>query len=173
MISERDLINLGSSNRDVVNESFLKIYNEYRLLVYYVSFEVTKNRADSEDILNETFLKFFENRFTIKKVKSIKYYLVTTSKNLSLNLVMKNSRQMDIEDIESIASESPKLDESEAYIAKFKEILSDEELDVVIYHLIYDFSFREIGEMKNVTVDVISGRYRRALEKLKSKYKRR
>ena len=172
MIKDRDLWNLTSPNKDLVDDSFTKIYEEYKLLVYYVSFEITQNKSDSEDILNETFLKFYENRFTIKKAKGIKYFLVTTSKNLSINLVKRNSKTDLIEDDE-VFSESDDNSFLDDYLKEFAKILNQEELDLIVYHLIYDFSFKEIGEMKNETVNAISGKYRRALAKLKEKYKRK
>ena len=76
-----------------MNIAFNDVYNEYKLLVYYVSFQITNNQMDSEDIVNETFLKLFENRFNLKNKKSVKYFLLETSKNLSLNLKKREERK--------------------------------------------------------------------------------
>lgn len=166
------LSELQSSSREVVERAFQELYEEYHLLVFYVSFEITKNKADSDDIVSETFMKFYEKRFEIKKESGIKYLLVKTSENLSINLVTRNNRR-DLVDNDELFIDCSTSTDLDSYLEKFKEILSKDELDLVIYHLIYDFSFKEIGEMFHKSTDSISGRYRRALTELKKEYKRR
>jgi len=57
------------------------------------------------------------------------------------------------------------------FVAKFKTFLSEEEVNIVVLRLIYKCTFKEIAQEKNVSVNVISGKYRRSLEKIKKHYK--
>ncbi len=168
-ILDDDLFNLNSSSREKVEHSFNRIFNEFSYLVFYVSFKITRNEKDAEDIMNETFLKFYEERDNIKNHKGIKYYLTTTSKNLSINLVNKNNKTI-LYDENRFTSEI-KNDYFSDYIDKFKYFLDEEEIDIVVYHILYDFTFKEIARYKNTSVNSISSKYKRIMSKIKSHFK--
>ena len=91
-ITNKDLKDLKSSSKQVMERAFNDIYQEYKLLVYFVSFDILKNQEDAKDITNETFMQFFINKNKIRNYKKIKYYLLTTCKNLSINLLKKNNK---------------------------------------------------------------------------------
>lgn len=168
-ISLKTIKELSSTNRAIMENAFKCIYNKYASLVYYVSFEILNSNEDAEDVVNETFLKMYASRKDIKSDKSLKYLLVTISKNLSINLYNRKIRMRPLE--EEVPSNDKPFDELYEFKQKFKDLLSEEELSIVMDHLLCDFTFREIGEFKNMTVDTVSGKYRRAIEKLKKYYK--
>ena len=155
-------------NKVEVESSFNAIYNAYYRLVYFVSLDVTKNNEDSKDIVNETFFKLYENRKKMKDVNGIKYYLVVTAKNLSINLINKMKRETVFNDDISVSSEELLID---SFLEKFKEYLDKEELKILVYHLIYELGFREISELTGISINTISSKYRRAVNKLKEHYK--
>lgn len=168
-IDSRVLILLNSSSKDEVEYAFNMIFKEYSTLVYYVSLKVVKDKEIAKQITNEAFLKFFNSRKDIKKLSSIKSYLTTISKNLSINHVYSSNK---IERLDKEVSVTYKYnDDYECYIDKFKEFLNDEELEIVIYHLIYEYTFKEIAKLKDVSINVISSKYKRALDKAKKHYK--
>lgn len=168
-ISTKTIKELTSPNRAVMENAFNCIYNQYASLVYYVSFEILKSKEDAEDIVNETFLKMYSNRNKLSNDKSLKYLLMTISKNLSINLYDKKIRMRPLE-VEVPSNDMP-FDSIYGFKEKFKEVLDEEELSIVMDHLLCDFSIREIGEFKHMTTDAVSGKYRRALEKLRNYYK--
>ena len=45
------------------------------------------------------------------------------------------------------------------------------EIDLVVLHLLYDYSFKEIAKQYNVSTSVISSKYRRTIKKVKQYYK--
>ncbi|MCR5185478.1 MAG: sigma-70 family RNA polymerase sigma factor [Bacilli bacterium] len=161
------LIWLTSENEEKMNIAFNDVYNEYKLLVYYVSFQITNNQMDSEDIVNETFLKLFENRFHLKNKKSVKYFLLETSKNLSLNLKKREERKEPLK--EDIVSGQE--DNTPYFLKQLGESITKEELDLLIYHLIYGFSFKEMSRLLKKSEDSISSKYSRTIKKLRKKFK--
>lgn len=169
-VDNKILENLKSTSRKKMENAFNIIFEEYASLVYYVALKILRSKSDAEDITNETFLKFYENKKHIHYAKNIKYYLLTTSKNLSLNLSIKKRKEVPLDDNEVI--EENKIDYFNDYLEKFKDFLNEEEIDIVIYHMIYGFKFKEIANMKNVSVNVISSKYKRILEKVKIHYKK-
>ena len=57
---------LKSFSKQVMERAFNDIYQEYKLLVYFVSFDILKNQEDAKDITNETFMQFFINKNKIR-----------------------------------------------------------------------------------------------------------
>ena len=168
-VDNQVLENLKSTSRKKMENAFNIIFNEYKGLVYYVSLKILKSKSDTEDITNETFLQFYKNKSKIHYAKNIKYYLLTTSKNLSSNLLEKNKKEELLQDREVI--ENDEKDYFKDYVEKFKDFLSEEEIDIVIYHILYGFSFKDIASIRKVSVNVISSKYRRIIQKIRSHYK--
>lgn len=167
-ITNKDLKDLKSSSKQVMERAFNDIYQEYKLLVYFVSFDILKNQEDAKDITNETFMQFFINKNKIRNHKKIKYYLLTTCKNLSINLLKKNNKYEQLDN--EIACFDQK-NEFNTYIDKFKEYLNEEELELIIYKFLYDFTFKDIANEQGVSIDSISSKYKRTLDKVKKHYK--
>lgn len=168
-ISFLTLNNLKSTSKEVVENAFNIVYKEYSYLVFYVILQIVKDNDLALELTNETFTNFFINKDNINSSKNVKYYLVTTGKNLAINRMKKDSRIVELSD--NYAYEEKKTDDFDTYIEKFKEFLNKEEIDVIVYHLLYDFSFKEIARNKNVSINVISSKYKRAIDKIKKYYK--
>lgn len=168
-ITNKDLKDLKSSSKQVMERAFNDIYQEYKLLVYFVSFDILKNQEDAKDITNETFMQFFINKNKIRNYKKIKYYLLTTCKNLSINLLKKNNKYEQLDN--EIACFDQKNEFNTYIIDKFKEYLNEEELELIIYKFLYDFTFKDIANEQGVSIDSISSKYKRTLDKVKKHYK--
>ncbi|MCH5180371.1 MAG: sigma-70 family RNA polymerase sigma factor [Erysipelotrichales bacterium] len=167
-ITSRTLKKLKSTSHSVMENAFNAIYDEYSYLVYYVSLKIVKDKDAAKDITNETFLKFFESKNTIKDIKKVKSYLTSISKNLSLNHLKDQERRVSFD--EEIIEEQ-RYDDFENYISKFKEYLDEEEIDLIVYHLLYDFSFKEIALKNNTTTSSVSSKYQRAIIKVRKHFK--
>lgn len=163
--------NLCSPNRELMEHTFNNIYAEYSYLVFYVAFEIVRKREDAKDITNETFLRMYKNRHSLKSGKNLKYYLVTIAKNLARNLVKENNRYLAYND-NLEASVEEKDDDFAAYIMTFENFLNEEEISLVIYKLLYEYTFREIAVMKKTTTNSVSSKYKRTLDKIRNYYRR-
>lgn len=161
--------NLKSTSRKKMENAFNIIYKEYSYLIFYVALKIVKDNDLAHEITNETFMKFFINKDLIDGHKNIKYYLVTTAKNLSLNHIKKQERIVELHD--NFSYEINVSNDFNNYIDKFKDFLNEEELELIIYHLLYDFTFKEIAKEKHTSINVISSKYQRAILKVKKHYK--
>ena len=56
------------------------------------------------------------------------------------------------------------------YIEKFKGFLDEDEIDIVIYHILYDFTFKEIARFNNVSVNSMTSKYKRIIDKIRKHY---
>lgn len=163
--------NLTSPNRELMEQTFNKIYEEYSYLVFYVAFEIVRHKDDAKDITDETFLKMYENRNSLKKDKNLKYYLVTIAKNLAINFAKEKDHYVTYDDsLDSGQTEHD--DDFETYITHFRGFLDEEEISLIIYKLLYEYSFKEIALIKKTTINSISSKYKRTLDKIRKHYRR-
>ncbi len=169
MVNKKTFKDLFSPSRVKMEEAFNNIYKEYSYLVFYISFKIVKQYDIAENITNETFMKFYLNKDKIKKVDSIKYYLVNTSKNLSINYY--NSQKKICSLNEEITFTKKEENQYQEYLEKFKDFLNEEEMELIVYHLLYGFTFKEIAKMKNVSINTLFSKYKMALNKVRKHYK--
>ena len=168
-ISNKVINNLFSTNKEVVEESFNVIYNEFSYLIYYLSLKIVKDESMACEITNETFMMFFINKDRIDINRNLKYYLTSTAKNLSINYLNKINKLEPLND--NISVFNTNVDHFNEYIEKFKDFLDEQEIDLIVLHLLYDFTFKEIAKEKNVSINVITSKYNRAIKKVRKHYK--
>ena len=158
---------LCSTSVNEMNEAFNIVFNKYRYLVYYVSYDILKSEEEAKDIVNEAFLKMYENRGNFDSDKKLKYFLLVTAKNLSINRYNQNKDHLTYsDDIEGKADS----DNLSIYLEKFKEVLDEEEYQYLVLHLIYGFKFKEIAIANNLTTSQVSSKYQRGINKLRDFY---
>lgn len=160
----KKLCSLSTSER---NESFSLIYDKYRYLVYYVSFDILKNEEEAKDVTSETFLKMYEKRREFMSESKLKYFLLVMAKNLSINRYRQRKDHLEYLD-ETSGNEEEK--DISLYLEKFKDILDQDEYSYIVLHLVYEFSFKEIAKANHKTTSTVSSKYRRGLAKLRAYY---
>ena len=166
-ISYSVLKKLCSKSEEEMNKSFNLIFEKYRYLVYYVSFDILKSEDEAKDIVNETFLKMYEKRKGFMSESKLKYFLLVTAKNLSINRYNQTKYHLSYsEDIEG-KNDSENVS---IYLEKFKDVLDEEEYNYLVIHLIYEFRFREIAKVNKLTTSQVSSKYQRGIKKLRDYY---
>ena len=158
---------LCSTSIEEMNKAFNLIFEKYRYLVYYVSFDILKNEDEAKDIVNETFLKMYERRRDFMGESKLKYFLLVTAKNLSINRYKQTKDRLSYSD----DTEGKNDEESVSiYLEKFKDVLDEEEYKFLVLHLIYGFTFREIAKANDLTTSQVSSKYQRGIKKLRDYY---
>lgn len=159
-----------SDSKRKLEREFKQIYDKYAKLLFYISFRIVENASDAEDAVNEAFLNFFNNYYDIKNKK---YYLVSSVKNISYNILQKrkNVKYISIEDNNIDVEDKNQELLINSFYYDLKSFLSDEEIDILFDHVIYSLTFSEIAKMRNTTKFSISSKYRRIKEKVKKHFK--
>ncbi len=170
-INTKTLEKLKSMNRKEMEDAFNRIYQEYAYLVYYVSLKIVRQSSIAEEITNEVFYQFFVNKNEIQADKNLKYYLVTISKNLSFNYLSSQKDVVELNEELLLNTQNNDQDHFDDYIQQFKDFLNEEEVDILVLHFLYGFTFKEIASEKKVSTDSISSKYRRTMQKVKKHYK--
>ena len=166
-IRNQTIEKLRSTSKEVVDSVFNLIFNKYKNLVYYVSFDILKNSEDAKDIVNDTFLKMYENRGKLISETKLKYFLLVSAKNLSINRYNENKNHLPYsDDVEGQSDDS----HLSIYLEKFKDVLDAKEYRFLVLHIVYEFSFREIAKTYNLTTSQVSSKYQRGIKKLRDYY---
>lgn len=149
------------------------LYDAYFRLVFSVAFNVLQQKEDAEDTTSEAFTNFFLEPHRCLEINNIKYYLINSARFGAYKLLKKRQVLPDDMDVESVTDLDPYFGYSDSYeqLPEFTE-LNQEERAIVAMHVFYDFSFREIAGELGETTHSISGKYRRAKQKLKAFYKK-
>ncbi len=162
---------LQSQNEETIQILYEDLYNEYYKLLYYVVIKMVKNDNDTEDIVIESFRKAFNNidKFDLSRPESnFKAWLVRIAKNEVINFINKNNKQRKEYIDEDIKATNSNFDK---FIDEFKEILNDNELDILIFRIKYNMKLIDIASLYDTDTNHIYNIYKTALKKLKKYYK--
>lgn len=164
MTLERQLVNaLKSNERNKIEATFKRIYDSYFKLVYFCISSYVNVKEDIEDLASEVFLSFFNHLNIINLNGSIKYYLVKSAKNVSINY-LKRKKEVSLFKEEIIEYEEKYSDILEV----IKKYLSSDEREIIIDHVILGKSLRLIAKERLQNVNTIKSKYRRSIKKLRS-----
>ncbi len=159
---------LISDDRILLEKVFEEIYNEYHNLIIYIVSKYINNELDIEEILNDVFFYFFKNIFKTE-MTNIKYYLVQSAKNLTINHLKKKKINV-VYDEEIVLTKVGSNDSIyNEIINELKEILNEYEINIIVLHDIYNYSFKELANKYNKSYDSIKSTYNRSIKKFKQK----
>ncbi|OPZ34648.1 MAG: RNA polymerase sigma factor SigX [Tenericutes bacterium ADurb.BinA155] len=149
------------------------LYEAYGRLSLYVARQILPNPEDAEDAVSETFVSFFNNLVGHRDVKSIKYYLLNSTRFIAYKKKKMAEKQTSYDD--DISGAEPPHDvasllDEEAALRSFQGVLSKEEMEIVVDHLELGLTFREIGLAHHTTGSAISSKYKRIIDKLRLHY---
>ena len=154
---------------------FDEFYELTKKQTFYSAYAILKNHEKSEDILQDTYLKFLNMLDELDLKKSITSLLITIARNLALNLVQKENRLDSIEGEDGdkyIVKQDANISiDEEILLRRMKTILTNEEYEVVILHVLDELKHKEIAEILNVPLGTITWRYNNAMKKLRKELK--
>ena len=130
-IDEVRLKELLKKMKDNNMSYFDEFYNTTKVLIYSNIYSYVKNQATSEDLLQETYIKFLSNLNDISEEKSIIGFLLTISKNISLDYIKKFSKVNYGDDYEYVSEDSSLIDK-DLILKKIRDILNKKEVDIFI-----------------------------------------
>lgn len=149
---------------------FEEIYMEYHGLIVYIISKYETNKQNIEEIVNDVFYSFY-NAILKTRIKNIKYYLVKSAKNKTLDFLSK--KHIDLVYDEDIVLKHLCIDDESKYndtIRKMEKVLSEYEINIIILHDVYDYSFKELSKKYNKPFSSINSTYHRAIIKFKEAY---
>lgn len=158
---------LKSNDENKIHEVFEEIYNEYSKLIFVTINHYIKNIQDSEELVQDTFISFLNSLYK-KEIINIKYYLLVIAKNKALDFIKLNKKNLQV--YENVLYDS--LDENDNtfftdLLFELKKYLNDFEIELIINHIIYNFTFKELSMKYNQKINTLITIYNRAIKKYK------
>ena len=160
---------IRSGKRDEPKATFQYLYTKYKPLVCFITARYLKEKADIEDVVQETFVRFFNHAGDVRT--SVRSYLTVCAKNLALDMRKKNGKVVPMDE-EGFPSEMPEdIDRNggfEALIFDMKRVLSEEDIRIILLHLIEDLRFGDIAVKLEQNERTVKTKYYRALKKYRN-----
>jgi RNA polymerase sigma-70 factor, ECF subfamily len=152
-----------------------EIYDQYAQQVYHYLLSFLGSETDAEDVLQGLFVKLIRMGNKMNTINNIKHYLFSSARNEALRILSQKKRVQETkEDYSKIvlveAGPDTTSEETET-VNRVLINLPDEQREVVVLKVYEELSFKEIGELMNISLDTAASRYRYAMEKLKTSYK--
>lgn len=151
-----------------IEELFEKLYLDYGKLIGFVITKYVSRKEDVEELVNDVFLQFSKVLFNLK-LENIKYYLVTCAKNAAINFLNRKDNKLLVEYNEEYVINT---NESISDNTKYYELLHDMEkylslfeINIIILHSVYEYSFKELGVKYQKPASSINSIYHRAIDK--------
>ena len=160
---------LNNNNSILLEEIFEEIYHEYYNLVYYIISKYENNKQNIDELINDVFYNFYNAIFKTK-ITNIKSYLVSVAKNVTINNFIK--KEIDIVYNEEIVLSKKDYNNNLLYnelISHLEKILTEYEINIIILHDVYDYSFKELSKKYKKPFSSVNSTYHRAIKKIKQK----
>lgn len=168
------MIGLFLNLLDTQNEKdkFIKLYDKYKNMLYWISYGKTQSCQDAEECVQETFFyvaKHFEKIGDVNSSKT-KGYLATIVTGFSIDVYNKSKKYgfIDIEN-NNMAENLSYFDNIETVelSSAIESVLSEEEKIYIYLKYVYGYKSAEIAEIYNVTDILVRKKLERAKAKLK------
>ena len=161
---------LKSNNENLILEGLQELYDEYYKLVYFCINGIVENSLDTEDLVEEVFLKVYNVRDLLDSNKNIKYYILTIAKNLAIDFLRKKKTHIEYNDDYVLNYVVPSKESTNTFnelIVMLQQYLSKEEIDIIVYHFLYNETFDAIARKIGKPASTIRTIYNRSLKKVK------
>lgn len=151
--------------------NFKTFYDLTNKQIYLTALSILKNSDDALDIMQDVYLNFLNNIHNVKEKEFHIGYLVRISRNLSINFY--NRQKREIKDENFILNSG--FEEDYLHDYKVKAILDlldlDIEREIITYHIILDYKFRDIASIVDKPLGTVLWIYNKAIKKLRERMK--
>ncbi len=150
-----------------------EIYEAYIGYIYPIILNQVRNPQDAEDVTSEFFIKLWRLADTYKEGNGHKAWLAAIARNMAVDLLRKNRREILTDDFAAAALEPSARENTEEQVLSdmsLKEALQKlkpEEREIVHLKIMGEITFREIADMLKLPMGTVTWRYQSAIKKLR------
>ena len=157
-------------------EALCRIYQKYRTDLLKLAALLLHTSGDAEDAVHDVFVSFAQSAERLKLQGSLKGYLLTCVANNARNRNRARQRRQTVglDEATGVVSDSATPEQWVTYseeLRKWSDAMARlpyEQREAITLHLRAGMKFRQIATCQGVSVNTAKGRYRYALEKLRS-----
>ena len=164
------LIEMQSGNL----EAFANVYMLTKTQVYAICLSVLKNKALAEDAMQSSYVKIREKINYYKADTNGFAWILKIAKNISINIYNRDIKvqatDMEVNEYLMPSYDDTKLNDMPIFkIAK--DVLSQEELEILVLYVVSGYKHREIAEILNKPLGTILWSYNNSIKKLQKAIK--
>ncbi len=148
---------------------FKKIYKEYGQRLYSFIIWLTRHRAASDDILQNVFVNIWKCQAVPSSEIELERWLFTVARNATLDHFRKAARYSRFRTHYQEEYYQPNADPDVHFAWDELSELPEKERSILYLHLKIGYTYREIGEMMEMSENLIRVKAFRALRKLREK----
>jgi len=167
-----------------INSEFIKIYNQYKVLVYNVALHYLQNVEDAEEITQDVFVQVHNSLDSFNKKSSLKTWIYRITINKSLDFIKhknsakrffifgkKSENKSELNNISTFEHPGIALENKENAAILFKVIneLTENQKTAFILSKLDGLSNPEISEIMNVSISSVESLVFRAKSTLREK----
>ena len=148
------------------NTAFEQLYLKTRRGVYAFLYSYLKNVHDTEDAMQTVYLKVKMYITSYQKGTNGRAWLLQIAKNHALTLLnQKKEERPVLEEAKYCSTLSGEISDA------MQRALSDEEIRIVVLHVLWGYKHREIGKIIGSPTGTVTSKYKRAIEKVRKELK--
>lgn len=164
---------LSNDEKLLVNE----IFSKHHIKMYNISLRLLRSKQDAEEAVQESFLKIIDHIEIISKLSypEIAPYCIVIAKNISINMLRRKSRIIYLDEIDNLSNDDVQNTEGKVFedidkdiLLRTIDLLPRDEKYLVHLHWGNDLSYREIGEILEISEETAKKRGQRVLKKLRN-----
>ena len=163
-------------------EALKVIFKRHKEGLFNFALRFVGNRADAEDAVSHTFMMVCEKRYTIKPGASFKTWAYTVARNICLSKLRTRGRffslwssknglehdgPIDVIDQQGLAREHLNQKEVQAMVQKAIHRLPEEQKEALLLREYQGFTYEEISQVLNCSLDKVKVLIFRARNQLK------
>lgn len=155
------------------------IYEAYVRLIYAVVYDMVGKKEDAEDITSDFFIKLIRVAKSFRAGNSHKTWLVSIARNMSIDYMRKNRREMPeagdevregIIETRGAAESSRQVENNTIILEDMKnamEKLKPKEREIIDMKLVGQLTFQEIADIQKKPIGTITWTYNQGIKKLR------
>jgi RNA polymerase sigma-70 factor (ECF subfamily) len=169
---KRLILKFNHGNR----EALRSIYEKYKDDLVTLSAALLTDVSSAEDVVHDVFVSFIESSRKFRLTGSLKGYLATCVANNARNRNKAGQRRhgVALDETGLVAADSSNPDVHAIFGEELRRLtmalgrLPYEQREVLLLHSYSGMKFKAIAQQQNVSINTVQGRYRYALDKLRS-----
>jgi RNA polymerase sigma-70 factor (ECF subfamily) len=154
-------------------EALRGIYEKYKDDLVTLAAALLTDVASAEDVVHDVFVGFIKSSWKFRLTGSLKGYLATCVANNARNKNKAGRRHQNVEAGE-VTLNVDRPDAAAMFGEELRQLswalgqLPYEQREVLLLHSYSEMKFKAIAQQQNVSINTVQGRYRYALDKLRS-----
>ncbi|RJX23722.1 MAG: RNA polymerase sigma factor [Acholeplasma sp.] len=162
--------------KDIIRELRVRNYNHFdtfysltKQQVFFAIYAIVKDQSVAEDLLQDTYMRFLEKIDHFKDGYNPVSYMTSIGRNLAFNYYNEKKKEIVSDDYMDMIPAPEEETEDDPDILALLDLLTQDEREIVVMHVINDLKFREIAEVTQKPLGTVLWIYNKAMKYLKEK----